>query len=358
MREQIFLTTKNAKGGNEKDPEDPHVSVRIMPAINSQPEFLTKMRDNKGYHMFTYAEEVDTFNKGSKAAGGDKSDLFRVAWDNGRYGQSFKSAATFKGMVNLYYNILLTGTPAQVKNYYKNCENGMVTRVSFCEIENQEFVSVPKWKKLNAIQRKVIEAAISRFDAQTYKEPLEFTVEQALEVNEKEFDQTVPWKYNYRDFKKVDMSWIFPAITRWLEKERIQASTEQDFARDTFRRRVAVKGFRLAMVSTEMWPRITKVEQKVITDFILWWMDCDIDQSLRLFGKKYNELINENNADAPKQQNHSVYDDLPEVFEKTDVVSRLLRFGVRTPARKVVSLWKKDGLIKKEDLNMWRKIKK
>jgi hypothetical protein len=45
-----------------------------MPAIFSVPEFLEKMRDNKGYHMFTFAEEVDTFAKGAKAGGGgDKS---------------------------------------------------------------------------------------------------------------------------------------------------------------------------------------------------------------------------------------------------------------------------------------------
>lgn len=355
MREQIFLTQKSGKGGNEKDPVDPHVSVRIMPAINSQPEFLTKMRDNKGYHMFTFAEEVDTFNKGTRAGGGDKSDLFRIAWDNGKYGQSFKSAATFKGMVNLYYNILLTGTPAQVKNYYRNCENGMVTRVSFCEIENQEFASAPRWKKLNAVQKKVIERAIARFDENTYKEPLDFTIEQALEVDEKEFDTTVPWRYNYKPFKVIDMEWLFPTLNKWLEKERRQASLEQDYARDTFRRRVAVKGFRLAMVCTEMWTKVTKAEQKIICDFVEWWMDYDMEQSLKLFQKKYNDLMNENIADKIATHNNSVFAELPETFDKADVVAKLMRFGLKTPARLVVHRWMRDDLIEKVDKNIWKK---
>ncbi|MBQ0089392.1 MAG: hypothetical protein KBT27_08675, partial [Prevotellaceae bacterium] len=54
LRENIYIDEVNAKGANDKSPDDPHVAVRIMPVINSQAEFLTKMKDNKGYHMFTF----------------------------------------------------------------------------------------------------------------------------------------------------------------------------------------------------------------------------------------------------------------------------------------------------------------
>ena len=45
---------------------------------------------------------MDSWAKGVKAAGGNKDDMIRIAWDNGEYGQQFKSANTFKGTVNLY----------------------------------------------------------------------------------------------------------------------------------------------------------------------------------------------------------------------------------------------------------------
>ena len=64
LREQLWLVDQNTKADDERGKELPHVMVRIMPAINSLPEFLEKMRDNRGFHMFTYAEEVDTFKKG------------------------------------------------------------------------------------------------------------------------------------------------------------------------------------------------------------------------------------------------------------------------------------------------------
>ena len=358
LRESLFLTKKSSKSANDKDPEDPHVSVRIMPAINSQPEFLQKMRDNKGYHMFTFAEEVDTFNKGTKAAGGDKSDLFRVAWDNAEYGQAFKSASTFKGMVRLYYNILLTGTPNQVQRYYKNVEDGMVTRVSFCEIKNQEFGKFQPWKKLNAKQLEVIESFIKRCDELTYKEPLELTFEDATEMPSKDFEDSAAWRFNYREFKKVNMEWLFPALKKWLEDERIMASLQMDYARDTFRRRTAVKGFRLALICMALWKQITPREQKTIKDFVLWWMDYDLQASLDLFGQKYNKVINESNGNMARAKNNaSLYDSLDPVFEKKDIVAQALKMGIVSPVATIVYRWMKEKLITKIDKNKWRKKK-
>ncbi|MBQ0050133.1 MAG: DUF3987 domain-containing protein [Bacteroidales bacterium] len=356
LREQLFLTKKSSKSANDKDPEDPHVSVRIMPAINSQPEFLQKMRDNKGFHMFTYAEEVDTFNKGSKAAGGDKSDLFRVAWDNAEYGQAYKSAATFKGMVRLYYNILLTGTPNQVQKYYKNVEDGMVTRVSFCEIKNQEFGKFQAWKSLNQKQRDVIETFIKRCDDSTYKEPLEVCFEDASDMPQKEFEESSIWRFTYRPFQKVNMDWLFPALKKWLEDERLMSSLQMDYARDTFRRRTAVKGFRLALICMALWKQITPREQKTIREFVLWWMDYDLQASLDLFGKRYNKLINENMGNMARARNQpSLYDNLPAVFEKSDVVAQALKLGIATSARHIVSRWIKEKLVVKIEKNKWKK---
>lgn len=105
-RENVYLRAMQRKGANDKAPDRPHTSLRIIPAKNSEAEFLEKMRDNNGYHMFTFAAEMDSWAKGVRAAGGNKDDMIRIAWDNGEYGQQFKSFNTFKGMVRLYWNVL------------------------------------------------------------------------------------------------------------------------------------------------------------------------------------------------------------------------------------------------------------
>ena len=346
IREQLWLVDCNTKADSDKGIDLPHVMVRIMPAINSLPEFLEKMRDNKGYHMFTYAEEVDTFKKGSSSGGSDKSDLFRCAWDNSEYGQSFKSNNTFKGKVILYYNLLLTGTPGAVKNYYNNVEDGMVQRISICEIENQQFADFVEWKQLGPKQMEVIDRFIDRCDANSYADPLKITLEDAEAQNttSSNYDQKIKWRFKMRDRQEVDMQWLKPTIMDWLSKERLDSLMAYDLAKDTFRRRTAVKGFRLALICMACWANVGKREKKVIADFVTWFMDRDLEESLKMFGKQYNELQNKFTTDGTGRQ-VNIFNKLGDTFTKMDVINLCHENNIKQRIRQIIYLWKKDKVI-------------
>lgn len=358
IREQLWLVDSRTKADDEKGKDLPHVMVRIMPAINSLPEFLEKMRDNKGYHMFTLAEEVDTFKKGSSSGGADKSDLFRTAWDNSEYGQSFKSTGTFKGKVAVYYNILLTGTPGAVKKYYSNVEDGMVTRISICEIENQQFAKFQPWKPLNQKQREVIEKFIERCDANTYQTPLEMDVDEArmYDNSSTNYDQNVKWKFGLKEKTKIDMSWLFPTILNWLEKTRLEASMANDVAKDTFRKRCAVKGFRLGMVCWCCWPKVNKREMEIIRNFVTWFMDRDLAESMKMFGEKYNKLQEESVNETAHHQ--SLFDALGDEFTRKDVIDQCIKLNIRSKVKVIIHRWKQDGVINKVDQDKYKKVKK
>lgn len=359
LREQLWLVDNRTQGKDDKGLDLPHVMVRIMPAINSLPEFLEKMRDNRGYHMFTFAEEVDTFKKGSTSGGADKSDLFRTAWDNSEYGQSFKGTNTFKGTVKLYYNILLTGTPGAVKNYYSNVEDGMVQRISICEIENQQFSKFVAWKQLTPKQMEIIDRFITRCDDNSYMEPLKCTSEEANAYNttSANFDKNVKWKFKMRPRQEVDMSWLKEDIMNWLEESRIDSSLVYDLAKDTFRRRTAVKGFRLALLCTACWANVGKREKKVIRDFVMWFMDRDIEESLKMFGKQYNDLQSTALPDAVKRH-ANLYADLNDTFTKTELISLCLKKGIKSKAALIIHRWKEDDAIKEIKSETYQKKKK
>lgn len=359
LREQLWLVDNRTQGKDDKGLDLPHVMVRIMPAINSLPEFLEKMRDNRGYHMFTFAEEVDTFKKGSTSGGSDKSDLFRTAWDNSDYGQSFKGTNTFKGTVKLYYNILLTGTPGAVKNYYSNVEDGMVQRISICEIENQQFSKFVAWKQLTPKQMEIIDRFITRCDDNSYMEPLKCTSEEAQAYNttSANFDKNVKWKFKMRPRQEVDMSWLKDDIMNWLEESRIDSSLVYDLAKDTFRRRTAVKGFRLALLCTACWANVGKREKKVIRDFVMWFMDRDIEESLKMFGKQYNDLQSSALPDAVKRH-ANLYADLNDTFTKTELISLCLKKGIKSKAALIIHRWKEDDAIKEIKSETYQKKKK
>lgn len=358
-REEIYAAAERKKSANEKGQDNPHVSVRIVKPIISIPELLWKMRDNKGHHMYIEAEELDTFRKANKTTGGDKSDMWRVAWDNDKYGQYFKSVHTFKGEVKLYLNMLFTSTPDQVAKCFPNVEDGLVTRFSFCEIENQKYAKFTAWKKITKADQLKIQNILDRLEMLNYKMPLKFNPDDLADVKDSEFDAVVPWQPEWQPFQHVDMGFMFKPLLNWLEVQRERAQKEMNDARDVFRRRAAVKAFRLALLCTALYKTVGTREKKVITDFALWLAEVDLRNSLTAFGDAYNKL----SGDRPKQNcrpvtGKSLFDDLPDRFTRGELYVKATQCGLTTPVRNILYQWKQAGLIVKRNAQEYQKARK
>ena len=354
-REAIWAETMKNKGANDKGEEQPHVSVRIVKPLISIPELLTKMRDNKGHHMYIEAEELDTFTKGTKSAGGDKSDLWRVTWDNGFYGQYYKSVNTFKGEVQMFMNLLFTSTQDQIDRFFKNVEDGLVTRFSVCPIENQTFAKFVPWKPINSKDKLQIKNILTRLELKNYKLPLTFDKGDLADASASDLDKLMAEQYEFQPFEHVDLSYIHKPLLDWLEEERIQSASTLNEARDVFRRRAAVKGFRLALLCHGLYANVGKREQQIITNFVKWFCAVDLRNSLYQFGQRYNEL--QQNTKKAGILHSPVFEKMADEFTKDDLRVALQRAYIKSPVRVVVSLWHKNKLIEKRG-DVYVKIKK
>lgn len=352
-REALYNRLINRKGSNEKAPDNPRVTLRIVMPKQSETDFLEKQQANKGHHMFTYAPEMDAWRKGVKAAGGNKDDMIRIAWDNGEYGQNFKSANSFKGVVNLFWNVFICGTLDQINAYFTNVSNGLVTRCCFTPIENQEFVDAPAFKKLTKREVATIEKWRTRMDEENYKEPLNFDPEILFAVNEEDFDKEVPWRYEFKPKKTVDLGWIMPTLKAFLKQELERSALDQDHARDAFRRRVAVRGFRLALLCTSLYVKVGEREKKIIKDFVAWWMPQDLRGIMTLFADRYNEEYDKNLGIKVTQK--GLYDLLPKEFSKADVYTAAKKLGKKTKPRRIIFDWKALKAITQIEEDKYRK---
>ena len=222
----------------------------------------------------------------------------------------------------------------------------MVQRISICEIENQQFADFVSWKQLTDKQKEVIDRFIDRCDNNSYAEPLKITLDDAEAQNttSSNYDQKIKWRFKMRDRQEVDMQWLKPTIMDWLGKERLDSLIAYDLAKDTFRRRTAVKGFRLALICMACWANVGKREKKIIADFVEWFMDRDLEESLKMFGKRYNELQNTLNVDGPSRQT-SLFNELGDTFTKMDVINLCGEKGIKQRIRQIIYLWKKDKVI-------------
>ena len=352
-RDQIYNQTREVKSGNDRGPANPHVQLRLPEAKISETELLEKQQNNKGHHMFTFAAEIDQWSKGARAAGGNKDDMLRIAWDGGEYGQHYKSANSFKGKVNLYWNILMTGTEDQMIKYFKrNTANGLVQRCCFTEIPNQRFADINSWKSLTKKDIAVIEKFKARCDSRCYSQPLNFDVSTLQDIDAKDFDALVPWKYDFKPFIYLDMAFVWPTIKNFLMEQLDKAKMEQNDARDSWRKRSAVRGYRLAMICTQCWENIREREKRVICDFVKWWMEIDIEQSLKPFADTYNDSCGETYKRTKKS---TLFDALDVEFSAEDLRIMCDRLSVHSKVYDIVWQWKKMGIIEQTEKKHYKK---
>ena len=355
-RENLYNRIVNKNKKNDKDPDNPRVTLRIIEPKCSEADFLEKQQANKGHHMFTYAAEMDQWRKGVRAAGGNKDDMLRIAWDNGFYGQNFKSTNTFKGRIRLYWNVLITGTKPQLDLYFKNVENGLVGRCGFAEVKNQEFAEAAIWKKLSDNQLKTIKKWLARMDAANYKEPLDPDYANMIQtVSDEEFDNEIPWRYEWQPLVYVDMTWLRPTIDKFLKRQLKQSALDRDNARDSFRRRTAVRGLRLGLLCTALYTNLNNTTKKIIADFVSWFMEHDLNETLGLWQRQYNEVYNDNPV---KIYQKGVFETVGDVFTKVDVFTACKKCLVKSPVKKVISDWIRLGAIEKISVDQYKKTKK
>ncbi|MBR4651085.1 MAG: DUF3987 domain-containing protein [Prevotella sp.] len=355
-RDAVYGRKQNTKGANEKGDVLPPTSIRIALPRMSDPEFFEKMRNNKGHHMITYAAEVDDWKRGLKTAGGNKDADLRKAWDNGLGGQQVKSTSTFKGMVNMYWNVLICGTQDQVYNYFKNVTNGLVTRFCFTELKNQEFKEdAPYFRPWTKKERKVIEQFIEKCDSMTYAEPLDYDPKDCYLVADKDFDEEVPWQFTFKPFVDVDISWINSTVKKFNHEQCVRAAQEVSRARDTFRRRTGERGKRLALLCTQLYDKpMTQADKRACAKWIKWFMEVDIEEVVSAFGHLYEKQINEGTFEKPRCF-PAPFELLPDEFTAADVTEKARKCNVTSATRTIIHRWKDAGFIEVSGKNRWKK---
>ena len=236
-----------------------------------------------------------------------------------------------------------------------NVEDGLVTRFSVCPIENQQFAKFVPWKAIPKTEQAQIDNILNRLEMKVYKMPLKFDKSVLLDVAPEDFDRVVPWQYDFQPLERVDLSYIYQPLLDWLERERVVSAETLNPARDVFRRRAAVKGFRLALMCHGLYSNVGKRERGIIIDFVRWFCTVDLYHSLCQFGEQYNEM--QNSVKAKGVPHDKVFSRMGDTFGKEDVRMALAKAFIKTPVSNVISLWKANRLIEKTGENMYRKLK-
>ena len=322
-REEEWKERKKGRKANEKAPEDPHVLIRVVPVTVSCSTLLKRFKNAQGHTLYSFGEELDTLRKTNGAGSwSSKYDIYRLAFDNGEWGQDYNSDQAESGVVNVAYNWTMLGTNGAMRKCFKadNIENGLSSRVLVAEMPDASFSKMPKFGKRSAEDEAKIQQAVTRL----------------------------------RSFSGlIDTPRIRKAIEDWCEEKRVEAAKDIDHVKDIYRKRAAVIGFRCGVIF-HMLSGCTK-ESKACLNFALMMAQYCLEQQLKVFGEAlHNEYVNARDECQRYGANHSVFDQLAPAFSRDDL--RVLKHDCsESGLRNIIMRWKRDGWIEPIDRQHFRK---
>ena len=324
-KEQAYKDKLRASKNSKNQPEDPHACPRNNGVAISIAKLLQLLTYAEGKHLIGIGEEMDTLVKSERAGvWSQKSDIYRLAFDNAEYGQAYMSDASFNAHIKVYYNLLLTGTPNSMKRFFKDLENGLATRVCFAQLPDTSFTEIPVFAPYTEAER----AEIIRWARQLDAEQGTLICPQLNET-----------------------------IAKWLEAKRQQAIDEDSHSMDTLRRRAGVIGFRAGMLCYLLENRKFT---KTVASFAEWVAEYVFRNQMELWGEQMEQEI-KGSMDAQSERGAaaSLLALLPAEFTAADLIKLRARKGqsVKSAAiSMVLNRWRNNHRIEKSTETTWRKI--
>jgi hypothetical protein len=147
------------------------------------------------------------------------------------------------------------------------------------------------------------------------------------------------------------------ALSQWLEEQRLLALKEADRARDIFRKRSAVIGFRAAMVLMAGYGK-RLARKKSLQDFALYVASLVLREQLKYAGARLESVLDDNSAEVTTRQSKRVelFKELGDNFTYVDLTTLMAKWGLKQDARKLIYVWRSNNLIEKIDRNNFKKI--
>ena len=326
-KEQAYKDKLRASKNSKNQPEDPRACPRNNGVAISIAKLLQLLTYAEGKHLIGIGEEMDTLVKSERAGvWSQKSDIYRLAFDNAEYGQAYMSDASFNAHIKVYYNLLLTGTPNSMKRFFKDIENGLATRVCFAQLPDTSFTKIPVFAPYTEAEKAEIIRWARRLDA-----------EQGT----------------------IDCPQIGTTIADWLERKRQQAIDADSHAMDTLRRRAAVIGFRAGMLCYLL---ENHKFTKTVGQFAEWVAEYVFRNQMELWGEQMElELTRSLEiVSGEKGTASSLLSLLPAEFTTGDLIKLRARKGQSVTPTSINSLlcrWRKLARIDKTADGNWKRLK-
>ena len=322
-REQAWKDSLNSKGSNKEKPKRPDdLCIQILSADMTNAAFVQRLADAKGKFLYTQMDEIELLDQlKTSGKGNNVSQIIRLAFDCGLYGQERVGSQSVTAQVRLRWNWNASSTIQNGREFFrKSLTNGTLSRLNFCTIEPSMTDEIPVYGTYDEDFAAQLKPYIDRLNMATG------LVEGDKAVN----------------------------LAKQLQKENAEtAALSDDEAFDVLSRRANVIAYLKAMtlfIAENKWT-------KEIEEFIRWSEEYDLWCKMHFFGEELNAKINQEYISVHRGP-RNLLEQLPDSFTKKQAEEVIRRNGKKSSVANILSNWKRRGYISLEETDYFVKIQK
>ncbi|MBR6589994.1 MAG: hypothetical protein IKK67_05940 [Bacteroidaceae bacterium] len=146
QREQEWKNSLNTKGANKEKPKRPDdLCIQVLVSDMTNAAFVQRLNDAGEKFLYTQMDEIELLDQLKTSSRGNQvSQLIRLAFDQGLYGQERVGSQSVTARVKVKWNWNASSTIQKGKWYFRNAlTDGTLSRLNFCTMEPTKAGEIP-----------------------------------------------------------------------------------------------------------------------------------------------------------------------------------------------------------------------
>ena len=312
QREAEWKQTRSSKGANKEKPKRPEgLRIQITEPDMTNAALVQRLDDVGEKFLFTNMDELELLNNlRSGARGNQVSQLIRLAFDQGFYGQERVGADSVTARVQVRWNWNAGCTVAKAQRFFRGAvSDGTLSRISFSTIIEDPSGRMPMYKPYDDSYAEALKPYIDRLNEATG------------EVHCEEAD-ALAWRLNEENQEIVSTS--FDEVFKILCK------------------RANVIAHQRAMM---LWLAHERQWSDEIEQFVIWSEKYDLWCKMHFFGQMMEDEMKLENL-APRRGPRNFLSTLDkQSFDMNYLIAKMREKSLSTSAKQLVNQWKYRKLI-------------
>ena len=314
QREQEWKNSLNTKGANKEKPKRPDdLCIQVLVSDMTNAAFVQRLADAGEKFLYTQMDEIELLDQLKTSSRGNQvSQLIRLAFDQGLYGQERVGSQSVTARVKVKWNWNASSTIQKGKWYFRNAlTDGTLSRLNFCTMEPTKAGEIPVYGTYDETFADELRPYIERLNAATGR----------VECAEAE------------------------ALARRLLEENAERSLLTDdeaYEMLSFRANVIayLKAMTLYIAQGEWTPEIA--------EFVRWSEEYDLWCKMHFFGEQLKEDMSRENLIVSRGP-RNMLELLPTRFSREEAVNVRRAQGKSENPTLMLSNWKKRGYIEVDE---------